>query len=142
MAPVSKGDQVAIHFTGRLEDGTVFDTTENRDPLQFEAGGEQVLPGLSDAVIGMEEGEEKSVTITAEEGFGIYDPEKTQEVPLSELPDGVKVGDQLRAEAGDQVFRIWVREVNEEAAILDGNHPLAGKQMIFDLQVVPVSPAE
>jgi FKBP-type peptidyl-prolyl cis-trans isomerase 2 len=138
MTQVKQGDTVKIHFTGRLEDGTVFESSEGRDPLEFEAGSPHIIRGLSMAVIGMNEGEERTVTVPPEEGFGPYEPEMQQQVPLAQLPDGVKVGDQLQAQGPDRVIQVWVKEVGEDSALLDGNHPLAGREISFDLKLVAV----
>ncbi|MBD3336807.1 MAG: peptidylprolyl isomerase [Candidatus Eisenbacteria bacterium] len=141
MAKIQKGDTVQIHYTGKLEDGTVFDTSEGRDPLQFEAGSEQLIPGVSRGVIGMEEGEEKQISVPPEQGYGPRRPELEQEVPRTSLPQDVKQGDPLRAQAGEQEIRVWVKELKDETATVDANHPLAGKTLNFDLKVVSISPA-
>ena len=141
MAEAKKGDRVEIHYTGRLPDGTVFDTTEGRNPLAFEAGGEEVIPGVSAAVIGMSEGEEKTVTLLPEHAYGPHRPELQQKVPRNALPDNVKVGDQLQAQAGDQQIQVWVKELDDEHGLVDANHPLAGTTLIFDLKLVGVTAA-
>jgi FKBP-type peptidyl-prolyl cis-trans isomerase 2 len=142
MARAREGDLVQVHFTGRFPDGTVFDTSEGKEPLEFEAGSKQLIPGFSTAVIGMDEGEERTVTVAPEDGFGPHHPELQQEVPREALPESVAVGDPLQAQAGDQVIQVWVKELGEETAIVDGNHPLAGKTLEFDLKVVSVTAAE
>lgn len=136
MPKVKKGDQVKVHFTGRLPDGTTFDSSKEREPVEFEAGGEEVIQGLSDAVIGMEKGETREVTVSPEDGFGVRQEELQQEVPRSELPDEVSVGDQLEAKAGEQTIPVWVKDLGDEKAIVDANHPLAGIELQFEIELV------
>jgi len=135
---VKRGDVVEIHYTGRLRDGTVFDSSEGRDPLSFEAGSQELIPGVSEAVIGMSDGEEKTVQVAPAEGYGERREDLVQEVPLQSLPDGVKEGDALQARAGERVIPVWVRAVNDESATVDANHPLAGKDLEFDIRVVSI----
>ena len=97
MATVKPKDRVSIHYTGRTQDGQVFDTSRDRDPLEFVAGSPDVITGISHAVVGMQEGQERTVTVAPEDAFGPRREEMVQEVPRSALPDGVKVGDPLRA---------------------------------------------
>ena len=89
MATVEKGNTVQIHYTGRLEDGTVFDSSEGRDPLSFEAGSGQVIPGFDNAVVGMAAGEKKTITIAPTDAYGVHDPALLQTIPLDMLPDDV-----------------------------------------------------
>lgn len=138
MSTVKAGDKVKVHYEGRHEDGTVFDSSEGRGPLEFVAGGQEVIPGVSQAVVGMAVGDKKSVTVPPAEGYGDHDPELVSDVPLQMLPEGVKVGDQLEAKGGDQTFAVWVREVGAESAKVDANHPLAGATLIFDLELVGI----
>ncbi len=139
MATVEKGNKVQIHYTGRLEDGTVFDSSEGRDPLSFEAGSGQVIPGFDEAVVGMTAGEKKTITIAPAEAYGVHDPALLQTIPLDMLPDDVKVGDQLKAASEDQEFIVTVTEKNDKEAVVDANHPLAGKTLIFDLELVEIA---
>jgi peptidylprolyl isomerase len=138
VAEAKQGDQVQIHYTGRLTDGSVFDSTEGRDPLQFEAGGSDVIQGVSMGVIGMQEGEERTITVSPEDAYGPRRDELTQEVPRNALPENVEVGDPLRAEANGQEIRVWVRDLGEESAVVDANHPLAGRTLEFDLKLVSI----
>lgn len=140
MAKAKKGDQVKVHFTGRLPDGTTFDSSQEREPLEFKAGGEDVIGGLSEAVIGMEEGETKKVTVSPEDGFGVRQEELQHEVPRSALPDEVSVGDQLQARAGERVIPIWVKDLDDEKATVDANHPLAGVALALDIQLISIEP--
>ena len=138
MSSAKQGDKVKVHYTGRHEDGTVFDTSEGRAPLEFTAGGPEVIPGVSQAVVGMEEGEKKTVEIPPKEAYGEHDPDLVSDVPLEMLPEGVKVGDRLEARGGDRTFQVWVRELGQESARVDANHPLAGATLVFDLELVEV----
>ena len=138
MSEVAKGDTVKIHYTGRFSDGTVFDSSQEREPLEFVAGEENVISGVSQAVIGMNEGDKKTVTVPPEEAYGPRNPALEQTVPRSQLPEGVRVGDQLRAVQADREIPIWVRKLEENDAVVDANHPLAGKTLVFDLELVSV----
>ncbi|MFO7654689.1 MAG: peptidylprolyl isomerase [Candidatus Krumholzibacteriia bacterium] len=138
MANAKQGDRVKIHYTGRLKDGTVFDTSEGREPLEFTAGSEELITGVSHAVIGMEEGQERTITVPPEEGFGERREDLAQEVPRDALPQDVKVGEPLTARSGEQEVRVWVRELSDDSAVVDANHPLAGHTLEFDVKVVGV----
>jgi len=142
MTHAKQGDLVKIHFTGRLEDGTVFDTSDGKEPLEFEAGSSQLISGVSLAVIGMQEGEERTVTVPPEEGYGPRWPELEREVPVNALPENVEVGDPLQAQTPDGMIYVWVKKIADEKAVVDGNHPLAGKTLEFDLKLLAVSEGE
>ena len=130
------GDRVKIHYTGRLEDGTVFDSSQGRDPLEFTAGGNEVLPGVDQAVLGMQPGESKTIVLSAEEAYGARTPGLEKRVPRSMLPDEVQIGDRLQAKVGEKAILVWVTELGEEFAVLDVNHPLAGRGLVFDIELV------
>jgi FKBP-type peptidyl-prolyl cis-trans isomerase 2 len=140
MATAKQGDRVKIHYTGRLQDGRVFDTSRERDPLEFEAGSQDVIPGISHAVVGMDEGVERTITVAPEDAFGPRNEAMVQEVPRSALPEDVSVGDPLSAKSGEQEVRVFVAELDEEKAVIDGNHPLAGHTLEFDVELVAVVP--
>lgn len=142
MSEVNQGDVVRIHYTGRLEDGTEFDNSRNRDPLEFVAGGGNVIQGVSQGVIGMNEGETKTVTVPPEEAYGERNPALEQKVAREDLPEGVQEGAQLRAVQGDREIPVWVRKLDDAGAVIDANHPLAGKTLVFDLEVVGTQPGE
>ena len=142
MAQASQGDSVSIRYTGRLSDGTIFDSTEEDQPLEFVAGEGQVIEGVEQAVIGMAEGEQKKVTILPAQGFGDHNPSLEQSIPRDQLPDEVQLGHQLRAVQGDREIPVWVRQFGEEAAVVDANHPLAGQTLEFDVELVSVRPVE
>jgi peptidylprolyl isomerase len=135
------GDKVRIHYTGRFEDGTVFDTSRGREPLEFVAGLEQVITGIDSAVLSMSEGDEATVTVPPEDAYGESRPELAREVERSMLPPDVGEGDAVRANVGGQDVVMWVRDVTDDAAVVDANHPLAGRTLVFDVEVVAVHPA-
>jgi peptidylprolyl isomerase len=143
MKAAQTGDTVRIHYTGRLDDGQVFDSSEGHDPLEFTLGAGQVIPGFDQAVQGMTEGEEKRVTIPAEEAYGPHREEMVLTVDRSELPEGVdpEVGQQYQMSQAGQTFVVTVTDVTEAAVELDANHPLAGRDLTFDLQLVGVGGA-
>ncbi len=136
MSNVNEGDSVRVHYEGRFEDGEVFDSSEGREPLEFEVGSNQLIPGFSKAVIGMAIGDSKTVTLPPAEAYGDHDPQRIQRADLEVLPDGVKVGDRLQAQSGEHQIVVEVVEINDEGATLDANHPLAGKTLVFDIQVI------
>ena len=137
-ATIQPGDLVDLHYEGRFEDGTVFDSSRERDPLQFTAGSGQLIEGVSHAVLGMVSGEKKTVTIPPEKGYGNPNPALRQSIARDQLPEQVSVGDQLRAVYGEQEIPVWVTEMDDDQAVVDANHPLAGKTLVFDLEIVGV----
>jgi peptidylprolyl isomerase len=139
MAEAKAGDVVRIHYTGKFEDGTVFDSSQGRDPLEFKAGSPELIPGVSNAVVGMAEGDTKTVTVPPEEAYGPHRPELTSRVSRTELPDDVSLGDQFRVEGSGQDLRVFVSELTDDDALLDANHPLAGRTLVFDIEVVGVA---
>ncbi len=138
MSQVHQGDVVRVHYAGRLEDGTEFDNSRNREPLEFVAGAGTVIQGVSHGVIGMSEGETKTVTVPPEEAYGERNPALEQKVAREDLPEGVQEGSQLRAVQGDREIPVWVRKLDDAGAVIDANHPLAGKTLVFDLELVEV----
>lgn len=140
MQQAKEGDTVRVHYTGRLEDGTVFDTSAGREPLEFRLGGGEVIPGFENAVSGMSPGQERSITIPADQAYGQRRDELMLVVSRSELPTEIQpqVGQQLQLSQGGQSFIVTISEVGEEDVILDGNHPLAGEDLTFDLRLVDI----
>ncbi|MHB9110346.1 MAG: FKBP-type peptidyl-prolyl cis-trans isomerase [Armatimonadota bacterium] len=139
MPAAQNGDTVAVHYTGKLEDGTVFDSSRDREPFKFTIGKGQVIPGFEQAVTGMEVGDSTTVTIPAEQAYGPVEGDMIATFPRSQFPADMplKVGDrlQLRSEDG-QVFFAGVVEVNDDTVTLDANHPLAGKTLVFEIERV------
>lgn len=139
MPAAQTGDTVAVHYTGKLEDGTVFDSSRNREPFKFTLGKGQVIPGFDNAVTGMEIGDATTVTIPPEQAYGQVDGDMIAAFPRDQFPADMplKVGDrlQLRSEDG-QVFFAGVIAVTDDSVTLDANHPLAGKTLVFEIERV------
>ncbi|MFC2969292.1 FKBP-type peptidyl-prolyl cis-trans isomerase [Acidimangrovimonas pyrenivorans] len=141
MTQVKPGDTVRIHYTGTLADGTVFDSSEGRDPLEFTVGAGQIIPGLDRALPGMTAGEEKTVTVAAAEAYGEADPNARQAVPRSQVPENLPLdlGTVLELTTPEgQKMPVTVVEVTEEAVVLDANHPLAGRDLTFAFALVEI----
>ncbi|MBK7877444.1 MAG: peptidylprolyl isomerase [Planctomycetes bacterium] len=136
MNAVQSGDRVRIHYTARFADGSVFASSRESGPLDFVAGGSEVIEGVSLAVVGMQVGNRKVVDVPPELAFGPHDDELEQRVALAELPEPVQVGDQLDVRSGERTLRVWVREVVDGQAVFDGNHPLAGQHLIYEIELV------
>jgi FKBP-type peptidyl-prolyl cis-trans isomerase 2 len=138
---VKNGDKVKVHYVGRLEGGEVFDSSVDREPLDVEVGGAQVIQGFEEGLVGMEEGEKKTISISPEEGYGHRDPALLIEIPNANIPDGItpEVGMKLRlADKKGQSVMVTVTDVGKESIRLDANHPLAGRVLVFDLEVVSI----
>ncbi|WP_127144928.1 FKBP-type peptidyl-prolyl cis-trans isomerase [Pelagibacterium montanilacus] len=141
MTQAKQGDTVRIHYTGRLTDGTQFDTSSGRDPLEFTLGSGQIIPGLDNQVQGMAEGDSATVTIPADDAYGQHRPEGVQSVPRDRIPEGVDLspGARLQATGGDgRAMTLTVVGIDEENVTVDANHPLAGKDLVFDVELVEV----
>ena len=142
--PVEKGDRIKVEYEGTLEDGSVFDSSKNvGEPLEFTAGGQQVIPGFDNAVMGMEVGDKKTITLQPEEAYGDYDPERTQAVPKDSMPEEIEVGSILLATLpGGQQVPVKVAEIDSEKneVTLDVNHPFAGKVLNFEITLVEICP--
>ena len=142
MQQVKKGDTIKVHYHGKLVDGTTFDSSEGREPLEFEVGSGMVIPGFDDGVTGMVVGDKKTVTIPAEEAYGPKQEDMIMEFPKERFPAEMvpEVGMQLNMNNGQgQSFPVVIVEVQESVVILDANHPLAGQELIFDLELVEIS---
>lgn len=141
MAQAKAGDTVKIHYTGKLSDGKQFDSTEERGPMEFKLGEGQVLPGFEEAVKGMEVGEKKNFTLSPEEGYGPRQEDLTVEVEKSEIEKFVEpqVGQQLelRQQDGGKVL-VMVTDIQDDKVTLDANHPLAGEELSFDVELVDI----
>lgn len=142
MATAQKGDHVKVHYSGRLEDGTEFDSSQDAAPLEFTIGNGEVIPGFENAVVEMAPGESKTVTIPAEQGYGPHQEEMVATIERKGVPEDVDlvVGNQLEvSQEGGQSFVVTVTEVTEETVTLDANHPLAGKDLTFDIRLEEIS---
>jgi FKBP-type peptidyl-prolyl cis-trans isomerase 2 len=138
MAQVKHGDTVKVHYTGKLEDGKVFDSSIDGDPLQFSIGKGQVIQGLEEAVVGMNPGESKTASIPADKAYGPHRKEKVMEVDRDRFPEGLKPepGQKLEVRHADgRKTAVTVTGVSESKVTLDANHPLAGKDLTFDIQL-------
>lgn len=137
---IKKGSTINVHYTGKLSDGEVFDSSEGREPLQFQVGSGQVIPGFESSVIGKNTGDKVTVKINADDAYGQIREDLMVKVPHDKLPGKVEVGQQLNAVAQNgQPIPVTVKEVNEDHVVIDGNHPLAGKDLIFDIEIVSVN---
>ena len=135
-------DQVKVHYKGTLSNGDVFDSSEGRDPLEFTLGGGQVIPGFENGILGMKVEESKTINIPAAEAYGAIRPEMIQEVQKAQLPVEIKpeVGLRLisRTPEGREIPFV-ITEVKESSIIVDSNHPLAGKDLTFEIRLVSIN---
>lgn len=140
MVQITNGSSVSVNYTGRLEDGTIFDTSlqEGRTPITATLGQGQLIPGFENGLMGMIVGEKKTVEIDPQDAYGEVNPQMVSEVALNQVPEGVKEGDMLQGQNQYGPVQVVVKEVKESTVVLDMNHPLAGKKLIFDLEVVSV----
>ncbi len=135
------GDTVKVHYTGRLEDGTVFDSSLNREPLQFTIGAGELIPGFEESVIGMEVGEKKTVTIPPEKAYGSHLEELVIKIEKERIPEDInpEVGQQLEIKQPDgRTIPVVVTDISETHITLDANHPLAGESLTFDIELVEI----
>jgi len=142
MAKIKDGDTVKVHYKGTLDDGKVFDSSENKNPLEFTVGGGQIIPGFEKGVVGMEKGEKKTVKIPCEQAYGPIRPDAMAEIKKAELPKEMKpeVGQLLQmGKEGGQVFVVQVIKVTDDSITVDANHPLAGKDLTFEIEVAEVT---
>ena len=138
---IEAGNQVSVHYTGTFEDGEVFDSSQGRDPLSFEVGAGQMIQGFDQAVLGMKEGESKKITLAPEEAYGPRNEELLVDIPNENFPEDMKleVGMMLQlTNQQGQPVPATVAEINEENVKMDVNHPMAGKTLNFDIEIVEV----
>ncbi len=141
MQQVKKGDKVKVHYHGKLADGTMFDSSAGRTPLQFEVGSGQMIRGFDEGVVDMTIGEKKTIAIPPENAYGHRDPDNIIEFPLLNFPQEMKphIGMQLNMrDKNGHTFPVVISEINGENALLDANHPLAGKELIFDIEIIDI----
>lgn len=142
MSKAKAGDNVKVHYTGRLTDGTVFDSSEGREPLAFEVGAGMMIKGFDAAVDGMAIGDKVTAEIVAAEAYGESNPEMIMDVPRENLPSDLKpeVGQQLgMTQPNGQQVPVKIAEVHEDKVVIDANHDLAGKDLVFDIELVEIS---
>jgi len=141
MTTVKAGDTVRIHYTGTLKDGSRFDSSEGRDPLEFTVGGGQIIPGLDSAIPGMTVGEAKTVEVACEEAYGPVNPEARQAIPREGIPDDIPldIGTRLQMQTPEgQAVPVTVVAVDDATVTLDANHPLAGQDLTFAIELVEI----
>ena len=140
---VKKGDRVQVEYIGKLEDGTVFDSTEKQgEPLEFEAGSKQLIPGFDEGVIGMELGEQKTIVIEPADGYGEADPNLVRDIERKNFPADAPLKPNILVEMSlpnGMALPAVIREVGEEFVKLDFNHPLAGKTLTFDIKILNIA---
>ncbi len=136
---IQNGNTVNVHYTGRLTNGEVFDSSEGKEPLSFTVGSGQIIPGFENAIIGKNVGDKVTVNIPPAQAYGEVREDLLIKVPNTQLPGPVEVGMSLQAQSDNGAnVNVTVVEVNEDHAVIDGNHPFAGKELIFDIEVVNV----
>jgi FKBP-type peptidyl-prolyl cis-trans isomerase SlpA len=141
MEKVTSNSTVSVHYTGRLEDGTVFDSSlvEGREPLTAILGQGNLIPGFENGLVDMTVGEKKTIEIEPENAYGQVNPQMVNEVAKAQVPEGVNVGDMLQAMSPAGPINVKVLDIKEDVVVLDANHPLAGQKLIFDLEVISIS---
>lgn len=142
MAQAKTGDTVKVHYTGKLENGTVFDTSSNAEPLQFQIGESRLIPDFEQAVVGMNPGESKTVQIPSDNAYGPHRPEMVIVMDRKDMPENLepRVNQQLQVRHDNgQEFVVTVTEVTDENIKLDANHPLAGQDLIFEIQLMEIA---
>ena len=143
MQQAQNGDKVKVHYHGKLRSGEIFDSSQGRDPLEFELGSGQVIKGFDDGIKGMQVGDKKTIEIAVVDAYGEKQQEMIIEFPKDQFPPDMnpEAGMQLMMSNGSgQQFPVTIVEVKEESVVLDANHPLAGQELIFDLELVEITP--
>ena len=142
MSEAKSGDTVKVNYTGKLKDGSVFDSSENKDPLKFKIGEGHVIPGFEQAVVGMALGDSKDIEISANEAYGPYHEKLVVKVPKDKIPSDLNPtkGQQLRLQQpeGNDII-VNVKDIDDKEVTLDANHQLAGKDLLFNIQLVEIS---
>ena len=136
---IKKGSKVRVHYTGKLANGKVFDTSVEKDPLEVVVGQSGLIKGFEEGLMGMKEGEKKTIELIPEDAYGQLIEGRTQEVEKSALTEEIQVGMALQANGEVGTMVVTVKEIKEETVVLDANHPLAGKDLIFELEILEVS---
>ena len=137
---ITKGNTVDVHYTGKLTTGEVFDSSEGKEPLKFQVGSGQIIPGFEEGLMGKKVGDKVTVNIQPDNAYGQVREDLFVKVPLDKMPGEVQVGQSLQAVGDDnRPVQVIIKEVNEDHVVIDGNHPLAGKELVFDIEVVAIS---
>ncbi|AUC23048.1 peptidylprolyl isomerase [Polaribacter sejongensis] len=145
MSQVKANNTVKVHYTGKLSDGQVFDTSEGKEPIEFVLGQGQLIPGFEQGLIDMKVNEKKTITIAKEEAYGEVNDQLIQEIDRANLPQDMepKVGMGLVSKSPEgQEMNLMIVEVKDASVVIDGNHPLAGRDLVFDLEVVEIKETE
>lgn len=136
---IKNEDIISVHYTGKLQDGEVFDSSEGRDPLEFKVGSGQIIKGFEDAILGKEIGDKIVVNVPSSEAYGPSRDDLIITVDKSQMPGEVEVGQSLQASADDgQQINVIIKEITEDSVIIDGNHPLAGMDLTFEIDIVSI----
>lgn len=135
---VQNGSTVQVHYTGKLINGTTFDSSIGRAPFRFQVGANQVIPGFEQGLIGKLVGEKVTISIPCSDAYGQKRNDLIVNVPKSQMPAEVEVGQTLQASNEAGVFNVEVKEIFEDYVVIDGNHPLAGEDLVFDIEVLEI----
>jgi peptidylprolyl isomerase len=136
---ITQGSTVEVHYTGKLTNDEVFDSSEGKEPLKFEVGSGQIIPGFENAILGKNVGDKVTVSIDPTQAYGDVREDLLVKVPFDKMPGEVEVGQTLQADSGQgQPVMVVVEQVNEDHVVINGNHPLAGKELVFDIEIVSV----
>jgi len=141
MQQAKSGDKVKVHYHGKLTSGETFDSSEGRQPLEFEVGSGMVIKGFDDGVTGMKVGDKKTINIPAESAYGEKNPDMLIEYPRSQFPENIELQigtDLMMSSASGQQFQVKIAEIKDDVVILDANHRLAGQELVFDIELVEI----
>lgn len=145
MAQAKNGDIVKVHYSGKLDTGVLFDTSEGSDPLQFEIGSRQLIPGFEEAVIGMSPGEKKTVQIPPEKGYGRYRDDKVIKIDKKNLPEDIIPAEGMTLEicaSNGVMVPVQITEIEGSTVTLDANHPLSEQTLTFEIELVEIIPGK
>lgn len=140
--PLQSGDEIAIHFATKTLEGGVLESSRGRDPFRFRLGDSTVVSGLNEALLGRCVGDQVNVRLSPDKSFGRKRDNWLVTVPLSQLPNGIAVGDQVQVMSEQNQFPAWVRKVSENQAVLDANHPLADETTLLEVDIISAQPAD
>lgn len=141
MKQIENGDSVKVHYTGKLEDGTIFDSSmvEGREPLEVVLGNNMLIKGFENGLMGLTEGETKTIEIEPSDAYGEYTEEMINEIPRAQVPENVQVGERLQGMSPMGPINVHVIEVKDDTVVIDANHPLAGKKLTFEVEIISVN---